>query len=218
MKQRPTLKQLSFLIALHEHQSFSKAATACFVTQSTMSAALKELEAILDVALVERTRRSLHFTSIGEKTVAEAIVILQRIDAMSEMCKSDSAPFSQPIKCGIIPTIAPYLLPAAMSNISKNIPEAKIYIREDQSHNITAKLMSGELDLIILALPYPIKHAKSYIIGDEHFEVVVPESHIFTRQKTIRPEQLKTEKILMLEEGHCLRDHALSACRYINQN
>lgn len=215
MKQRPTIRQLSLLIALHEHQNFSRAAAACFVTQSTMSAGLKELESILDVALVERTRRSVHFTPIGEKIVSQAIDMLRQSDAMIELCQSSAVDFSEPIKCGIIPTIAPYLLPEAMSILSKDIPQAQIYIREDQSSNIVAKLISGDLDMIILALPYPLKHLPYHIIGQEGFDVVVPADHAFASQRIIKSEQLRSEKTLMLEEGHCLRDHALSACKYI---
>lgn len=218
VKQRPTIRQLSLLIALHEHQNFSKAAAACFVTQSTMSAGLKELENILDVALVERTRRTVHFTPIGEKIVLQAINMLQQSDAIIELCQSNAVDFSEPIKCGIIPTIAPFLLPNAMSILSKEIPEAQIYIREDQSSNIVAKLVSGELDIIILALPYPLKHLSCHKIGEEGFDVVVPADHGFANQRIIKSKQLRSEKTLMLEEGHCLRDHALSACKYIEQD
>ncbi len=218
MKQRPTIRQLEFLIALHEHQNFSKAATACFVTQSTMSAGLKELENILDVALVERTRRSVHFTPIGEKIVVQAQEMLHKSDAMLELCQSNAVAFSEPIKCGIIPTIAPFLLPSAMSILSKEIPEAQIYIREDQSSNIVTKLISGELDMIILALPYPLKHLSCHKIGEEGFDVIVPADHAFANQSIVKSKQLRSEKTLMLEEGHCLRDHALSACKYIEQD
>lgn len=218
MKQRPTIRQLTFLVALHERQNFSKAAAACFVTQSTMSAGLKELENILDVILVERTRRTVHFTDIGEKIFSLAVDILRQSDVMLDLCKSSAIEFSTPIKCGIIPTIAPYLLPKALSNLALEIPEAQIFIREDQSQNIVDKLMAGDLDLIILALPYPLKHVVSQKIGEEGFEVIVPAQHDFTSQHTVKPKQLKSEKTLMLEEGHCLRDHALSACQYITQD
>ena len=218
MKQRPTIRQLSLLIALHEHQNFSRAAAACFVTQSTMSAGLKELENILGAALVERTRRSVHFTSIGEKIVIQAKEMLHQSDAMIELCQTNAIDFSEPIKCGIIPTIAPFLLPNAMAILAKEIPKAQIYIREDQSSSIVAKLISGELDMIILALPYPLKHLSHHKIGEEGFDVVVPADHSFTKLSIVKSKQLRSEKTLMLEEGHCLRDHALSACKYIEQD
>lgn len=218
MHARPTLRQLSFLIALHEHQSFSRAADACYVTQSTMSAGLKELETILAATLIERTKRTLRFTALGEKIVSQAHKILRLSDMMVETCQRASKAFSAPIKFGIIPTIAPYLLPNMMSTLKSKIPEAQLYIREDQSKNIVEKLLSADLDLILLALPYPMDHVITHTVGAENFVAAVPKGHPFASLKSIAPERFAQESILMLEEGHCLRDHTLSVCQHIDTN
>lgn len=216
MKQRPTIRQLSLLIALHEHQNFSKAAAACFITQSTMSAGLKELETILGASLVERTRRSLLFTDLGEKTVTQAKSLILKSDEIIANCKIASKPFSEPIRCGIIPTIAPFLLPDVMKSLKSEIPEAKLYVREDKSKVIVEKLKLGELDLIILALPYPLGHFVSHTVGSEKFVAAMRKDHPLAKQKAIELKQFKNERVLMLEEGNCLRDHALSLCKFID--
>ena len=216
MKQRPTIRQLEFLIALYEHQSFSKAAVACFVTQSTMSAGLKELESILGASLVERTRRSLLFTALGEKVVSKARSLILISDEILDASKMTSEPFSAPIRCGIIPTIAPFLLPDVMQALKSDIPEAKLYVREDKSQVIVEKLKLGELDLIILALPYPLGHLVSHTVGSESFVAAMRKDHPLAKQKTIALKQFKNECVLMLEEGNCLRDHALSLCKFID--
>lgn len=216
MKQRPTIRQLEFLIALYECQNFSKAATACFVTQSTMSAGIKELETILSASLVERTRRSLLFTTLGKKVVAQARSLILKSDEILEASKMACKPFAEPIRCGIIPTIAPFLLPDMIKVLKSDIPGAKLYIREDKSQVIVDKLKLGELDIIIVALPYPLENLVSHTVGSEKFVAAVMKEHPLAKQTAIPLNAFKNERVLMLEEGNCLRDHALSLCKFID--
>lgn len=207
----PTLKQLRYLVALRDHLHFSKAAAACFVTQSTLSAGLQELEALLGQRLVERTKRSVMFTPIGDEVVARARKLLQEAEAIVELVEAQKAPLSGVLRLGVIPTIAPFLLPKALPALRRAYPDLKLHLKEDLSHILCEDLMAARIDAVLFALPYPCGDVESAALFDDPFLAAFPR-HTAPKTKKISPDALDQENLLLLEEGHCLRDHALAAC------
>lgn len=207
----PTLRQLRYLIALHDQMHFGRAAEMCHVTQSTLSSGIAELETILDARLVERTRRSLWFTPLGEQVVKKARTILRETEELVELTRAASDPLTGAIRMGIIPTIAPFLLPYAMPSLRLAYPRLKLHLREQMSEILCQELHAGELDVILYALPYRC--------GDVHEEPLFSDPFVaaYPPDATNLPDMVRTEDLdgktlLLLEEGHCLRDHALAAC------
>ncbi|MGQ3230640.1 MAG: LysR family transcriptional regulator, partial [Blastomonas fulva] len=151
----PTLKQLQYLVALEEHGHFGKAADACYVTQSTLSAGLRELETLLGVVLVERTRRVVRFTPLGNKVVAKAHRILREAEELSDLVRSSGKPLSGDLRMSVIPTIAPFLLPRLLPGLRREQPELKLFLREEVSSAAVESLHHGQVDCVLLALPFP---------------------------------------------------------------
>ncbi len=212
MSKRPTIKQLHYLRMLAEHRHFGHAAQACFVTQSTLSAGILELEQILETVLVEREPRGIRLTPIGEDIARRGVEILNQVDALIDQARAEKAPFSRPIRLGVIPTIAPFMLPAALAGLRERYPQLRVLIREGQSAQVLEWLHHGELDLVLLALPYPMEGLASRRLFYDPFSVVFPRGHAFEEHQQISGARLKQETTLLLEDGHCLRDHALEAC------
>lgn len=213
MQQNPTLKQLKYLCAVAEKKHFGKAAQSCFVTQSTLSAGIQELEQVLSSTLLERNRKHVLLTAAGEKVVARARYILTEVQALSEEAASASEVLSNRIKLGAIPTIAPFLLPDALAQIRQDYPKLQLLIREDLSENLVALLHRGELDLILLALPYPVANNHVHHLFYDAFVLAHPSDHPIAKRKKITPRDLRGEEFLLLEQGHCLRRHILEACQ-----
>ncbi|RLA52844.1 MAG: hydrogen peroxide-inducible genes activator [Gammaproteobacteria bacterium] len=216
MASNPTLKQLKYLCAVAERRHFGKAAQSCFVTQSTLSAGVQELEQALGTPLLERGNKTILLTAAGEKVVARGIKILTEIQAMKEEAASSSEPLSNQIKLGAIPTIAPFLLPHPLAQLRKDYPKLQLLIREDQSENLVNLLHQGELDLIVLAFPYPTGSTHIHHLFYDSFLLAYPDHHKLGRQATIRPQDLKAQEFLLLEQGHCLRNHILDACKLVD--
>src|SRR5918998_2753643 len=151
---QPTIKQLQYLVALRQHGHFGRAADACFVTQSTLSAGLRELETLLGVILVERTRRVVRFTALGEKIADKAVKVVQEAEELAEMARAEGKPLHGELRMGVIPTIAPFLLPAMLPRLRSEWPELKLYLREETSNTACEALHRGRLDCVLLALPY----------------------------------------------------------------
>jgi LysR family hydrogen peroxide-inducible transcriptional activator len=208
----PSLRQLQYLVALAEHRNFRQAADACFVTQSTLSAGLKELEATLGAQLVERTTRAMRLTAAGEEVVARARAIIAATEDLATFAKGIREPFSGPLRLGVIPTIAPFLLPAVLPALRKHYPELKPFLREDLTANLLERLRSGTLDFALIALPYDTGELEVRPLFKDAFWFVAREDDPLAATKTIAVRQLKPETVLLLEEGHCLRDHAIKAC------
>ena len=208
----PSLRQLQYLVALAEHRNFRKAADACFVTQSTLSAGLKELEATLGAQLVERTTRAMRLTAAGEEVVARARAIIAATEDLASFAKGTREPFSGPLRLGVIPTIAPFLLPAVLPALRKRYPELQLFLREDLTANLLERLRSGTLDFALIALPYDTGELEVRPLFKDAFWFVAREDDPLAATKTIAVRQLKPETVLLLEEGHCLRDHAIKAC------
>ncbi len=207
----PTLRQLRYLAALHDHMHFGRAADACHVTQSTLSSGIAELETILDARLVERTRRSLWFTPLGEQVVKKARTILRETEELVELTQAASDPLTGVIRMGIIPTIAPFFLPYAMSPLRVAYPKLKLHLREQMSEILCQELHAGELDVLLYALPYRCGDVHEEVLFSDPFVAAYPPGDA-PLPDMVRTEDLNGETLLLLEEGHCLRDHALAAC------
>lgn len=208
----PTLRQLRYLVALTETRHFGRAAEACFVTQSTLSAGLQELEGLLGVRLVERTKRRVVPTAIGMEIAERARRTLREAEDLVEAAKGAAEPLTSDLRLGVIPTIGPYLLPRVLPKLRERFPRLRPYLREDQSANLLVQLAAGDLDVLILAFPYDTPGAESMMIAEDPFWLVCPADHPLAKAKTIVTEEIPAGDLLLLEDGHCLREHALAAC------
>jgi LysR family hydrogen peroxide-inducible transcriptional activator len=207
----PSLKQLQYLVALRRYGHFGRAADACFVTQSTLSAGLRELETLLGVTLVERTRRLVRFTALGEKMADKAVRVLREAEELAEMARAEGQPLHGELRLGVIPTIAPFLLPAMLPRLRREWPELKLYLREETSHAACEALHRGQLDCVLLALPFNCGEVDSALLFDDPLYVAFPPGEA-PRDDAIDPAAIDETRLLLLEDGHCLKDHALSAC------
>ncbi|MBU3582923.1 hydrogen peroxide-inducible genes activator [Polynucleobacter sp. 15G-AUS-farblos] len=209
----PTIKQLRYLIALSETLSFTKAAEACFVGQSTLSAGLKELEDSLGVQLVERDKHSVSMTPIGRGVVERAQRLIVQADDLVDFVEGSAGSMVGVIKLGVIPTIAPFLLPSLLPKIREQYPNLKVVLREDLSANLMEKLNRHELDFALIALPYDTEGFLVKELFDDEFWLVANENDPAFKNKEIQLNNKLTDRLLLLEEGHCLRDHTLKACK-----
>jgi LysR family transcriptional regulator, hydrogen peroxide-inducible genes activator len=208
---QPTLKQLQYLVALREHGHFGKAADACFVTQSTLSAALRELETLLGVTLVERTRRVVRFTALGEKIADKAVRVIRETEELAELARAQGKPLHGELRLGVIPTIAPFLLPAMLPRLRTEWPDLKLYLREETSQAACEALHRGQLDCVLLALPYACGDVDSVPLLDDRLFVAFPGGEA-PSGAAVEVDAIDEKRMLLLEDGHCLKDHALSAC------
>ncbi|MBL4661267.1 MAG: hydrogen peroxide-inducible genes activator [Alcanivoracaceae bacterium] len=211
----PTVKQLRYFIALVENNHFGKAAGSCFVSQSAFSVAIKELENILDGRLVDRTNKSVTVTNLGKDTYNQAKIVMQELSRLVDITQGHKLPFTGKLSLGIIPTIAPFLLAKFIFKLQKKHPELELYLHEDMTLKLYEKLMNGDLDVILIALPYALKNIESITLFNDQFHLAYhPKSKWVKKQgKIILPND---ESVLLLEDGHCMRDHALSACKLKN--
>lgn len=213
MSRLPTLKQLRYLCAVAEQQHFGQAAKACHVSQSTLSAGIQELEDTLNASLVERNNRAVILTSLGQDIVARAHDILVEVDDLVSMCDAAGEPFTGKLRLGVIPTVAPFLLPKLLKRLREEHADFKLYIREDLSGHLVEALQNGELDILLLALPFPADNVDTMTLFDDEFLLAFPSGHALAGKTKYKPQDLKGEDLLLLEDGHCLRDHALEACK-----
>jgi len=207
----PTVKQLQYLVALRQHGHFGKAAEACFVTQSTLSAGLRELENLLGVVLVERTRRVVRFTALGEKVADKAVGVLREVEELAELARAEGKPLHGELRMGVIPTIAPFLLPAMLPKLRSEWPDLKLYLREETSQAACEALHRGQLDCVLLALPYACGDVDSAPLFDDPLFIAYPDGEA-PRGATVEVDSIDENRMLLLEDGHCLKDHALAAC------
>lgn len=212
MKPLPTLRQLRFLTAVVGRRHFGRAAEACLVSQSTLSAAIQELEESLGVLLLERTRRSVTPTPIGLELAARARALLKDAEDLVDAALAAQDPMAGPVQLGLIPTIGPFLVPRVMPLLRAAFPRLAIYLREEQTAALLARLEEGQLDAAVIALPVPLDEVETLEIGRDRFWLVCPPGHRLSRLAAVRPSDMAMEDLLLLEDGHCLRDHALAAC------
>ncbi|HVX78954.1 MAG TPA: hydrogen peroxide-inducible genes activator [Bradyrhizobium sp.] len=208
----PTFRQLRFLVAVTDRRHFGQAARDCLVTQSTLSAGIQELEDLLGVRLLERTRRTVVPTSIGKEIAERAREVLRHVEDLTHAARAAQAPMSGPLLLGVIPTIGPFLVPRVMPRLREAFPKLKLYLREEQTARLLAQLDAGEIDAAILALPYPVDGVEIAEIGQDRFWVVCPSNHRLVQAGAVGLRDIAAEDLLLLEEGHCMRDHALAAC------
>ena len=213
----PTLKQLQYLVALKDHGHFGRAAEASFVTQSTLSAGLRELETLIGVTLVERTRRVVRFTPLGERIAEKARRVLREADELTDMARAAGKPLSGELRMGVIPTIAPFLLPRLLPRLRCEWPDLKLYLREETSPLACDNLHRGLLDCVLLALPYGCGDVEAEPLFDDALWVAFPPGEngsagTALASAAITPKEIDQDRLLLLEDGHCLRDHALAAC------
>ena len=208
----PTIKQLQYLVALHETGHFGRAAEASFVSQSTLSAGIRELETLLGVTLVERSRRVVRFTPLGDKVVAKAHRLLREAEELSELVQASGTPLSGELRMSVIPTIAPFMLPHILPRLRKERPALKLFLREETSADAIESLQHGRVDCVLLALPFATGEIEYEHICDDKLFVAFPKDDPRDPPASIPPSMIDEGHLLLLEDGHCLKEHALAAC------
>lgn len=209
----PTVKQLRYFVALTETEHFGQAAAACFVSQSAFSNAIRELETLLDTQLVDRTNRQVTITAVGQEVALQARLVLRDIEMLVELAAEQKVPLTGELRLGVIPTIAPFLLPPLLPKLRKAYPELKLYLREDQTERIHEQLLDGEVDVMLLALPYDLRSVEEMPLFRDRFYLACHEKTEHIEPENYRPTRLEQGSVLLLQDGHCLRDHALAACK-----
>jgi LysR family transcriptional regulator, hydrogen peroxide-inducible genes activator len=210
------LKDLKYLVALADTGHFGKAAERCFVSQPTLSAQLKKLEELLGVKLVERQPKNVQLTEVGKQIVVRARRMLDESDEIVALARSNTDPLAGKLKLGLIPTIGPYLLPRVMQKIRKAIPHLGLMLYEYQTEELIRRLRDGEIDLGIMALPVVQDGLETRNLYEEAFTVALPNHHPLAAKNTIKVQDLKGQTLLLLEDGHCLRDQALEVCSRVD--
>lgn len=207
-----TLTELRYIVAVARERHFGRAAEACFVSQPTLSVAIKKLEEELDVRLFERGGNEVSVTPIGESIVEQAQRVIEQAAAIKELAKRGKDPLAGPLRLGVIYTIAPYLLPELVRNVIKRSPQMPLMLQENFTTRLLEMLRTGELDAAILAEPFPDQGLAVSPLYDEPFLVAVPRTHAMATCKELSAEAIKDETMLLLGTGHCFRDHVLEVC------
>jgi LysR family hydrogen peroxide-inducible transcriptional activator len=197
---------------LRDAGHFGRAAEACFVTQSTLSAGIRELETLIGVTLVERTRRVVRFTPLGERIVDKARRVLREADELGDLARSAGRPLSGEMRMSVIPTIAPFLLPRILPRLRADYPELKLFLREEPSGPACEGLQHGRTDCVLLALPYACGDVESETLFEDRLFVAFPEGELNPMPAAICAADIDETRLLLLEDGHCLKEHALAAC------
>jgi LysR family hydrogen peroxide-inducible transcriptional activator len=213
MKRLPTLRQLQYFLALTETEHFGRAAERCFVSQSAFSNAIRELETHLEAELVDRTNRSVTITATGQEVAVQARLVLRDAEDLVDTARGPGEPLTGELRLGIIPTIAPFVLPSALPRLRKQYPDLELLLTEDQTDRIYERLMDGELDVLLLALPWDMRGVDELPLYKDTFCLACREGTRRVDPENYRFSRLDSDSILLLEDGHCLRDHALAACK-----
>ena len=208
----PTLRQMQFFAALVRRGSFSQAAGDCFVSQSTLSAGVKEFETILGAPLVDRTARGFALTPLGEEVAGRAEAMLAMAGEMVRVAEA-KPPLTGDLRLGLIPTIGPFLLPRVIPRLDEAYPSLRLYLREELTEALVAGLRAGRLDVAVLALPVEADGLDSLVFASDPFVFVCRPDHGLAGRESVTSAEIAGEHLLLLEDGHCLREHALSACR-----
>lgn len=209
----PTVKQLRYFVALAEQGHFGRAAAASFVSQSAFSMAIRELETLLGTRLVDRTNRQVTITTRGQEIATQARLCLRDLEGLVETAQGQREPLAGELHLGVIPTIAPFLLPAALPKLRRTHPKLRLFLTEDQTERLHTKLMDGDLDVVLLALPYDLRSTEILSLYKDRFFLACRENTKLVDPQNYRLSRLDSGSVLLLEDGHCLRDHALEACR-----
>lgn len=212
-----SIKQLHYALAIEKTLHFKKAAEACNVSQSALSTAINELEKQLGLIIFERNNKQVLVTQKGALILEKAKRVKLELDELLQISQDDKSLFSSSMSIGVIPTIGPYLLPKVLPEVRKQYPDFKLKIIEEQSHRLVDMVRTGELDAAILALPYPLNGLMSFDFWQEDFYLVCHKDECPKTAQEITSEELTTEKLMLLKDGHCLKEHALAACQLQSQ-
>ncbi|AMX03878.1 hydrogen peroxide-inducible genes activator [Microbulbifer thermotolerans] len=212
-----TLNELRYIVTLAQEQHFGRAAERCFVSQPTLSIAVKKLETELGVALFERSKTRVQATPLGERIVSQAQLVLEQAAAIKDIASAGKDQLASPLSVGAIFTIGPYLFPHFIPQLQKLAPDMPLYVEEGYTATLRQQLRKGELDAIIIALPFTEPDVVTQPLYDEPFVVLMPANHPLAAQEFITPEQLSQDNVLLLGEGHCFRDQVLEACPQLQQ-
>ncbi len=207
-----TLQELRYVVALADKGNFVRAAEACYVTQSTLSMQVKKLEDYLDVTLFDRNNHHLRLTPIGEKILEQARIALNVVDQIKQIARRSQDPMNGPLRLGVIPTLGPYLIPQVLAQVRQAFPQLSLYLREDRTSHLLERLRQGQLDALLLAIPVRGEDIEAMPLFNEEFVVAMPPGHPLAALRWIRPKDLVRDDLLLLEEGHCMRDQALAIC------
>jgi LysR family hydrogen peroxide-inducible transcriptional activator len=213
-----TLTELRYIVTLAQEQHFGHAAERCFVSQPTLSIAVKKLEDELGVALFERSKSAVRVTPVGEKVVRQAQTVLEQAEAIREMARAGKDQLASPLRVGAIFTIGPYLFPSLIPQVQELAPQMPLYIEENMTETLRGKIRNGDLDAIIIALPFNEPDVLTRPVYEEPFQMVLPKGHPMSKQKEIDPKVIGELRMLLLGEGHCFRDQVLEACPTLNQS
>ena len=209
----PTLRQMQYFAALARYRSFSQAAEACHITQSTLSAAIKQFEAAFAAPLLDRSGRRLVLTEAGESVLARIIVILRDAQALTDVAETAPGPLGRKLRLGVIPSIAPYMLPHVLPPLRAHYPDLRLHLREDITRNLLVELKEGRLDIALMAFPYQADGLEHEILIEDRLLLATSSDHRLATSAQVRIEDFAGEPMLILEDGHCLRHHVLAATR-----
>ncbi|MBW8375844.1 DNA-binding transcriptional regulator OxyR [Stenotrophomonas maltophilia] len=212
------LRDLKYLVALADHRHFGKAAAACFVSQPTLSTQIRKLEDELGLPLVERAPRKVMLTPAGVEAAARARTIVAEVEQMKEAARRSRDPEAGTVRLGIFPTLGPYLLPHVIPNIRERFPQLELLLVEEKSDELLTRLREGKLDAALLALPLDDDQLHAEFLFEEPFLLAVSRQHPLARRQHLDVQELSSQKLLLLEDGHCLRDQALAVCRLFGAN
>jgi len=212
----PTIRQLRYYVALTDTEHFGRAAERCFVSQSAFSNAIKELETALDTQLVDRTNRNVTITATGQLVAVQAKLVLRDLDSLVETARGRDEPLTGELRLGVIPTIAPFILPGALPKLRRRYPDLRLLLIEDQTQRIYERLMKGELDVLLMALPWEMQGVEELPLFNDEFCLACHENTQHVDPDNYRFNRLDSDSVLLLEDGHCLREHALAACKIRN--
>jgi LysR family transcriptional regulator, hydrogen peroxide-inducible genes activator len=207
-----TLTELKYVVALAQERHFGRAAQKCFVTQPTLSLALAKLEDELGVKLFERNKSEVLVTARGQAIVEQARRVLDEVGKIQHLARGGQDQLSGALRLGVIPTIGPYLLPDLIPILRKRAPGMPLILEENLTGNLAPMLREGELDVVIVALPFALPGVQNHVVYEEPFSIVVPEGHRWEERKGVKPAELAGENLLVLNSGHCFRDQVLEAC------
>ncbi len=213
MKFLPSLKQLEYLLALAEEGHFGKAARRCNITASTLSAGIRDLEEVLGVSLAERSKRHVLMTSIGTELASRAGALLRDAEDLMALAASNRGPMVGELKFGVIPTISPFLLPLVLPALNAQYPRLRLILREEQTAPLLDRLRTGDIDIALIALPYALQGLSSRVLFEDRFEFACYPGHHLAQAAMVSAADLAEQSLMLLEDGHCLRDHALDACQ-----
>jgi LysR family hydrogen peroxide-inducible transcriptional activator len=212
MHKLPSVRQLQYFVALEEAGHFGKAAEACFVSQSAFSTAIQELEQTLGTQLVDRTNRRVTINSVGREVAVQARICLQQIQDIGKLARDQDTPLSGKLVLGVIPTIGPFLLPPLLKKLRRAFPRLQLFLKEQRSDELYAGLQEGSIDLLLMALPFPMKNVEQQVLFQDGFLLACRKGTELLDPTRFSIDHLNPESVLLLEDGHCLRGHAVSAC------